>query len=128
MRKCYVLFVKMRNVRGKTMLRVVLLPCLYLCLVLKGADEEPVLSARDVVNAADYSGGRVAPGEIVVLFPSHVGPAVLAGAQLGGDGRVTTLLGDTRVLFDGVAAPMAYSMTGQVGAVVPYEVSKQRTT
>jgi hypothetical protein len=80
------------------------MPWLCLCLVLKGADDGPGLSASDVVNAADYSGGRVAPGEIVVLFPSNVGPAVLAGAQLDRAGRVTTSLGDTRVLFDGIAA------------------------
>ncbi len=103
-------------------------PWLCLCAVLQAAADSPQLSARDVVNAADLSGGRVAPGEIVVLFPSNVGPPVLAGAQLDGDGMVTTSLGDTRVLFDGIAAPMTYSVRGRVGAVVPYEVSKKTTT
>jgi uncharacterized protein (TIGR03437 family) len=101
---------------------------LCLCRVLQGAGDEPGLLASDIVNAADYSGGKVAPGEIVVLFPSNVGPEVLAGAQLGGDGRVTTSLSDTRVLFDGIPAPMAYSVKGQVGAVVPYGISRKRTT
>lgn len=104
---------------------------LFLCAVLKAASDGPAgpaLSAGGVVNAADHSGGRVAPGEIVVLFPSNVGPAVLAGAQIDGDGRVTTLLGETRVLFDGVAAPMVYSVSGQVGTVVPYTIANRKTT
>jgi uncharacterized protein (TIGR03437 family) len=100
---------------------------LCLCLVLKAADA-PGLSARDVLNAADYSGGRVSPGEIVVLFPSNAGPAVLAGAGVDPDGRVITSIGETRVLFDGIAAPMIYSVQGKVSAIVPYEVANKRTT
>jgi uncharacterized protein (TIGR03437 family) len=80
------------------------------------------------VNAADYSSGRVSPGEIIVLFPSNVGPATIAGMQRGSDGRVTTSAGDTRVLFDGIPAPLAYSIRGQVGAVVPYGVAARKTT
>jgi uncharacterized protein (TIGR03437 family) len=93
-----------------------------------GQPDRPALSAGDVVNAADYSGGRVAPGEIVVLFPSHVGPAVLAGAQIDGEGRVTTLLGETRVLFDGIAAPIVYSVSGEVSAIAPYTIANRKTT
>jgi uncharacterized protein (TIGR03437 family) len=104
------------------------IPWLCLCSILHSTGDGPELAASDVVNAADYSGGRVAPGEIVVLFPSNVGPEVMAGAQLGGDGRVTTSLADTRVLFDGIPAPIAYSMKGQVGAIVPYGIAKKRTT
>jgi uncharacterized protein (TIGR03437 family) len=81
-------------------------------MVLHAASEGPALSASDVVNAADHSAGRVAPGEIVVLYPRNAGPAVLAGAQLDSDGRAATMLGDTRVWFDGIAAPMVYSVTG----------------
>ena len=101
---------------------------LCLCAALHGASDGPTLSARDVVNSADYSGGRVAPGEIVVLYPRNAGPALLAGAQLDSDGRTATLLGETRVWFDGIAAPMVYSVTGQASAVVPYAVAGRKTT
>src|SRR5258707_3854880 len=97
------------------------IPWVFLCVALKGTDR-PELLARNVVNAADHSGGRVAPGEIVVLYPSGVGPATLIGQPLDGAGMVTTLLGETRVWLDGIAAPMSYSVTGDVEAVVPYEV------
>src|ERR1700728_990150 len=99
---------------------------LFLSLLLTGADR-PELSARDVLRAADRFSGGVAPGEIVVLFPSNAGPESLAEYQRDGEGKLKTLLGDTRVWFDGIAAPVAYSIKGQVGAVVPYEISGRKT-
>ncbi len=88
----------------------------------------PELFARDVVNGADYSGGRVSPGEIVVLYPSNAGPAELAGSQLNAEQRIATVTGETRVLFDGIPAPMASSVEGRIGAVVPYGIAGHRTT
>ena len=63
-----------------------------------------------------------------MLYPSRVGPAVLAGQTLDRDGKVATRLGETRVWFDEIAAPLAYAVSGEVGAVVPYEVSNRKTT
>src|SRR5262245_30756886 len=96
--------------------------------LLQGAGGAPELLPQNVVNAADYSGGRVAPGEILVLFPSNAGPETLIGTQMDATGRVATVLGETRVWFDGIAAPMSYAMRGQVSAVVPYEVAGRPTT
>src|ERR1035441_214986 len=118
--------VKWRLAGGYAMGRWV--ACLCLCVALRAASDGPTLSARDVVSSADYSGGRVAPGEIVVRYPTNAGPAVLAGARLDSDGRAATMLGETRVWFDGIAAPMVYSVTGQVSAVVPYAVAGRKTT
>ena len=52
----------------------------------------------------------------------------MLGAQLDANGRVATELADTRVYFDGIAAPLAYTVKGEVGAVVPYEVAGHATT
>ena len=41
---------------------------------------------------------------------------------------MTTRLGETRVLFGGLTAPIAYTVSGEVMAVVPYEVSNRKTT
>jgi uncharacterized protein (TIGR03437 family) len=100
---------------------------LFLSFTLAAADR-PELLARDVVRAADRSSGAVAPGEIVVLLQSNAGPEGLAEYQRDGDGKLARLLGDTRVWFDGIAAPVVYSMRGQVGAVVPYEISGRKAT
>src|SRR6476659_2166420 len=101
----------------------------WLCVTQAAtAPDPPELLARNIVNAADYSGGHVTPGEIVVLFPTNVGPTTLAGAQLGSDGRITTELGETRVWFDAIPAPMAYAVSGQIAAVVPFGIADQATT
>ena len=69
-----------------------------------------------------YRGGAVAPGEIVTIYGAGFGPPALAVAQYA-DGQLPTSVGETRVLFDGVAAPMIYASAGQVSAIVPYAVS-----
>jgi endo-1,4-beta-xylanase len=88
----------------------------------------PKLTAPAITNAASYANKGVAPGEIVVVFPANVGPATLAGNGLDASGKVVTTIAGTRVLFDGVAAPMIYSVKNQVSAVVPYEIAGQSST
>ena len=83
----------------------------------------PVFSSAGVTNAASFVGGSVAPGEIVTVFAQGAGPAALAGLTLGADRRVTATAGGTRVFFDGTPAPMVYSVSGQVSAIVPYNVA-----
>jgi len=95
--------------------------------VIRAADR-PELSARDIVRSADRMPGGVSPGEIVILFPSHAGPDTLAEPQRDGRGNLATVLAETRVWFDGIAAPVVYSVKGQVGVVVPYEISGRKTT
>jgi len=81
----------------------------------------PAISA--VTNAASNLGGPIAPGEIVVIYGSVLGPAQLTSASIGTDGLYDKMLAGSRVLFDGIAAPMLYASASQVAAVVPYEVS-----
>jgi adhesin/invasin len=76
-------------------------------------------ASNGVVNAASFKGDAVAPGEIVTIFGSGFGPATLAVAQYT-DGQLPTSTGETRVLFNGKAAPMIYAAAGQVSAIVPY--------
>jgi uncharacterized protein (TIGR03437 family) len=57
-----------------------------------------------------------------------IGPPDLATLSLNSDGRVSTLLSDTQVLFDGVAAPLIYVSENQVAAVVPYSVAAKSAT
>jgi uncharacterized protein (TIGR03437 family) len=93
-----------------------------------GASNAPRIASAGVVNAASYAGGGVAPGEILVIFGQNLGPAQLAGLELTGDGRlVATQLAQTRVLFDGIAAPLIYSSAGQVSVVAPYAIAGRGT-
>ena len=85
----------------------------------------PVVTA--VTNAATFQPGAVAPGEIVVLFGSNLGPSTLASGTVTQNVLGTTAAG-TRVLFDNVAAPVIYSSQGQVAAIVPYGVAGNTAT
>ncbi|HJZ95061.1 MAG TPA: hypothetical protein VKE70_01055, partial [Candidatus Solibacter sp.] len=85
-------------------------------------------TAAGVLSAASYSGGGVSPGEIFVLFGSGFGPASLAGATVTPAGFFETTSGGTRVFFDGVPAPMIYAVSGQLSAIVPYEVAGKTST
>jgi len=76
-----------------------------------------------VVNAASYVGGGVAPGEIVTIFGSAMGPSELVPLRLTDDRRLATALAETRVLFNGVPAPLVYVSDKQVSAIVPYVVA-----
>lgn len=82
----------------------------------------PLVRAANVTNAASGKVGAVSPGEIVVRYGARLGPASLSGLSITAAGKVDTISGGTRVLFDGIPAAMLYSSTGQVGAIVPYEV------
>ena len=98
------------------------------CLAAGQAADDPALLASRIVNAADHSGGRVSPGEIIILYPSHAGPPALVGQHLDAAGKISTAAGETRVLFDGIPAPVAYTVEGEVGAVVPYELAGREST
>jgi trimeric autotransporter adhesin len=79
-------------------------------------------------NSASYARGAVAPGEIVVLGGRSLGPATTTTLQFTATGLVATSLGGTRVLFDGIAAPLVYTAQNQVSAVVPYAVDGHSQT
>jgi uncharacterized protein (TIGR03437 family) len=81
------------------------------------------IATGGVLNGASFQGGPVSPGEIVTIYGTSFGSPTLAVAARDADGQLPKSAGDTRVLFDGVPAPMIYSLTGQVSAVVPYAVS-----
>jgi uncharacterized protein (TIGR03437 family) len=82
-----------------------------------------------ITNAASYATGAVSPGENIVIFGSSLGPSVLAyGSLTTGGGALSTSAGNTRVLFDGVAAPVVYASDPQTSVMVPYEVAGRPTT
>ncbi|MDQ6678373.1 MAG: hypothetical protein M3Z09_13895, partial [Acidobacteriota bacterium] len=91
-----------------------------------GAQPAPVLS--QVINAASGATGPIAPGEIISLFGTSLGPITPGGLTLTPQGNVSTNLSNVQVLFDGIAAPLTYVSATQINAVVPYEVFGRATT
>ena len=80
-----------------------------------------------VANAASYLSGPVAPGEMVAIFGIGIGPVNGAGGALDASGSLVTELGQTKVLFDGAAAPLFYVQDSQVNAQAPYEIAAKST-
>jgi len=85
-----------------------------------GAAAPPSLQ---VMNFGSVLETPVAPAEIVLLFGAAIGPDAPALLQLDSSNQITTLLSGTRVLFDGVAAPLIRVDSGQITAIVPASVA-----
>lgn len=95
----------------------------YGAALLRLANAAAVLEASDVVNSASYSSGAVAPGEIISLFGSAIGPATPAGGEFTNPRLVADSLQGLHVFFDGVPAPILYASAKQVNTVVPFSVA-----
>ena len=80
-----------------------------------------------VTNGASYQPRTISPGLLVTIFGVRIGPDLLTAASLGPDGRVRSDLAETRVLFDGVAAPLVYVSGIQTSAIVPFSVAGKQT-
>jgi uncharacterized protein (TIGR03437 family) len=100
----------------------------YGAALLRLANAAPSLTLAGVVNGATFQSGPVAPGEIVSLFGSAIGPPTPAGLTVTNPRLVSNSLQGVQVYFDGVPAPLLYVSSGQVNAVVPYSVAGKSTT
>jgi uncharacterized protein (TIGR03437 family) len=91
----------------------------------------PLPTITKITNSASYSTGALSPGEIITLFagdPAHpIGPATPAGLTLDSTGAVSTTIGGTQVLINGIPSPMIYASATQVSAVVPYQLAQFTT-
>jgi len=90
-----------------------------------GAAGSPVINA--ITSAASYGANGVAPGELLVIFGGTLGPQSLTSFSLVNN-AVPSLLAGTRVLFDGVAAPIIYTQAGQASVIAPYSLQGSPST
>ncbi len=80
-----------------------------------------------VSSAASYDYTAVSPGEIVTLWGTGLGLVAGTNLQLDSNGLLTTSLGGTQVFVNGNPAPLIYAASGQVNAIVPYELASAQT-
>lgn len=78
-----------------------------------------------VNNSASYATNSLAPGQIVALFGSGLGPSTLATFALDPSNRIPTTVAGVQVLFNGTAAPVIYASDKQAAAIVPFEMAGQ---
>jgi len=95
--------------------------------VTQAASGPPVPTMASVNNAANYATDAISPGTIITIFGQNMGSSPLVPLQVS-DGKLTTTLGGTQVLFDGVPAPMIYSLKTQVSAIAPYGLAGKTST
>jgi uncharacterized protein (TIGR03437 family) len=87
----------------------------------------PQFTTAAVSNDASFTGGSVAPGELIAIFGANLGPAAAQALQVVNE-TLTTNLGGVQVLFDGNPAPMVLASSGQLGVIVPFGVKADSTT
>jgi uncharacterized protein (TIGR03437 family) len=85
----------------------------------------PVL--RSVESAARNELTLIAPGEILAIKGTNLGPATGVVGRVT-NGVVENTLSDVRVLFDGVPAPVLFARQDQVNTVAPYFLFGRTTT
>src|SRR5208283_2597209 len=95
--------------------------------VIPAAQPGPPPAVTAVTNAASY-GSTVAPGQMVDVWGTGIGPVTLAGLALDSNGMVSTSVAGVRILFDGVPAPLVFVSATQCAAVVPYFGAHNSTT
>ena len=91
------------------------------CFSLSVGTPGPVIAATGIVNAASNVSGLVTAGEIITIFGTGFGPhAAVTGSFV--NGALQPQVSDTRVLVDGMPAPVVSVASNQVSAIVPYSV------
>src|ERR1039458_8689466 len=88
----------------------------------------PHIDLGGVLNSANLVHLAVAPGEIVTIVGSGLGPTPGVGAQLDARGFVAKQLAGTSVTFDGMGAPLLYAGANQINAIVPFRVAGKTGT
>ncbi len=90
--------------------------------LLQPATNTPSPTISAVENAASNQTGAIAPGEIVVIYGSGLGPTQLAAPVVNGSSGPLQFNGVV-VLVNGTPAPIVYVSAKQVSAIVPAGVT-----
>jgi uncharacterized protein (TIGR03437 family) len=81
------------------------------------------VSIHIIASGASFFSGPIAPGELIVIGGSGLGPATLVAAVPAADGSYSSQLAGTSVRVNGIAAPVVYASAIAVAAIVPSSVS-----
>ncbi len=86
------------------------------------------IAPDQVASAAGGPAGPVAPGEVVTFYGELIGPEKDVPGQFDSNGILSTLAGETRILFDGIAAPIFTAGFFEVTVQVPFALAGQSST
>ena len=85
------------------------------------------IASGAIVNALSYTGGAIAPGELISIFGSGFAASGLQVNALENNG-VPWVLGQTKVLFDGNPGAIVAMTPTQINVFVPYWVAPGKST
>ncbi len=88
----------------------------------------PVLPLACVGNSASYQAGSVAPGEMVTLLGTGLGPQQGVQGEASLSQPFPTALQNVQVTFDGKAAPLLWVQDAQINAVAPWSLTPGQNT
>jgi uncharacterized protein (TIGR03437 family) len=78
------------------------------------------LVVQGLLNAATLVPAPIAPGEMVSITGTGLGPVAGVVVRPSPAGAFESRVSDVRVLFDGVPAPLLFVQNEQINAIVPY--------
>ncbi len=78
----------------------------------------PSLADNSTVNGASFAKIAIAPGAIVSIFGADFAGSGLSASSV----PLPTVLGDTSVTFNGIAAPLFFVSNGQINAQAPFDL------
>ena len=81
-----------------------------------------LVSISSLMNSASFTGGAIAPGELVTIQGEMLGPSAGLGFFTN---PIATSLGGTKVTFGASQAPLLYASATQINAIVPWDVGGQ---
>jgi uncharacterized protein (TIGR03437 family) len=89
------------------------------------------VSLDNVLSASPFlppsEGETLAPGKVIRVVGRGIGPVVRTPGLIKGGVLATTVAG-VKVTFDGVAAPLLYESSTEIGCIVPYAIAGRSTT
>jgi uncharacterized protein (TIGR03437 family) len=95
-------------------------------------DAAPIaVSLDNVLSASPFlqpgEGEMLAPGKVIRVVGRGIGPAVKTPGVIKG-GVLASTVAHVKVTFDGVAAPLLYVSSTEIGCIVPYAIAGRSTT
>lgn len=100
-------------------------PCVDAFLARLQPVIDPPPLAITVRNYYSQASTPIAPGGLYSILGSRIGPASDLQGQFDSSGNLTTQLGNTRVLIDGVPVPILGAHPGRIDIVAPASVASK---
>lgn len=95
---------------------------------LRIVPQSKTIRPLQVVNNANDAPGPLTPGEIVTITGTGLGPVTVAGQTIRSNNQIDTIAGGTRVLFDGIPAPILSAQADRIVAIAPYALAGKQSS